>query len=154
MLKTMASSQTEPPPPLPSGKSRHRTGLFIAAFVGLQFLVPLSYLVREDASDDRFTWRTVSSTEAETCEARASIQRFDGTEEALSLETLLHEQWVDYVGEGRRSVVDAFLLRQCEREDVQQAALVTKCDDERGEREFSLRCGGERAYETTRTAAR
>ena len=99
-------------------------------------------------------WRTVSSTEAETCEARASIQRFDGTEEALSLETLLHEQWVDYVGEGRRSVVDAFLLRQCEREDVQQAALFTKCDDERGEREFSLRCGGERAYETTRTAAR
>ena len=154
MLKRMLSSQTEPPPPLPSKKSRHRSGLFIAGFVALQFLMPLTYLVRDDRSDERFTWRTLTSPDAQSCEARATIQRFGSPEEPLPLEAILHEEWVYYVGRGRRAVVDAFLLKQCEAADVQQVGLQTRCADERSEREFSLRCGGERAHESTRTAAR
>mgnify|MGYP001163035884 FL=1 len=154
MLKRMASSQTEPPPPLPSEKSRHRSGLFIAGFVALQFLVPLSYLVREDRSDERFTWRTLSSPDTASCEAEGTIQRFGNPEEPLPLESMLHEDWVYYVGRGRLAVVDAFLRQQCEAEDVERVELRTRCTDERSEREFSLRCGGGRAHESKRTAAR
>jgi hypothetical protein len=35
-----------------------------------------------------------------------------------------------------------------------QVELVNRCDDDRSVREYSLRCGGERAHETVRTATR
>ncbi len=150
----MAASETEPPPPEPSSKSRRRSGAFIAVFVALQFSLPLTDLVRDDASDERFTWRRLSATEAPRCETRASLQRFDGRKEPLVLRTMLHEDWLHYVQEGRRAVVDAFMLKQCEADGVERVELVNECKGEPSPRTYSLRCGGERAHETTRTAAR
>ena len=100
----MASTQTEPPPPLPSGKNRTRSRIFIAAFVGLQFLVPLTYLLRDDATDERFTWRSLDGhVEAPECEARSDRgTRRTATREPIELEAALHEDWVDYVRLGRR----------------------------------------------------
>ena len=153
-VEVMAALPTEPPPPQPSGKSRRRSGLFIAAFVGLQFVIPLTYLVRDDASDDRFTWRSFTAPSAPVCETRASIERFGGEEQELAIEQMIHEDWLRYVQQGRRSVVDAFLLKQCEAEGIEQAQLVNRCSDDRGTQAYSLRCGAERAHATTRTAAR
>jgi len=150
----MASSATEPPPAHPSPKSRRRTGVLIASFVALQFLIPLTYLTREDSGDERFTWRRLDAPSAPSCDTSASLERFDGQREALSLDKLIHQDWVAYVGQGRRTVVDAFLRMQCEADDVLQVELINRCDDERGVREYSLRCGGERAHETVRTATR
>ena len=150
----MAASETEPPPPQPSPKARRRSAAFIAAFVAIQFLVPLTYLLREDASDERFTWRTFSEPASPRCETRASLSHFDGVVEPLPLGALLHEDWLRYVQLGRRAVVDAFMLKQCEAEGVELVELVNECKDEPSRRSYSLRCGGERAHETTRTAAR
>jgi hypothetical protein len=150
----MASSETEPPPPHPSPKSRRRTGALIAVFVGLQFLIPLTYLTRDDAGDERFTWRSLDPPTATSCETSASLERFDGRHETISLRQLIHQDWVDYVAQGRRAVVDAFLRKQCEGDGVMEVELVNRCDDERGTVEYNLRCGGERAHETVRTAAR
>jgi hypothetical protein len=150
----MASSETEPPPAHPSAKARRWSGSFIAGFVLLQFLVPLTYLAREDAGDERFTWRSFTPPSAPSCETSASLERFDGRHEAISLGTLIHQDWVDYVGQGRRAVVHAFLRKQCEAEDVLQVELVNRCDDDRSTHAYNLRCGGERPHETVRTAAR
>ena len=150
----MAPSETEPPPAQPGPKNRRRSGIFIAAFVLLQFVIPLSYLAREDASDDRFTWRSFAAPAAPDCETSVALERFGGEPEALQVAKMLHDDWLRYVQQGRKSVVDAFLLKQCEAEGIEQVELVNRCDDERGTRSFSLRCGGGRAYETTRTAAR
>ncbi len=150
----MASSETEPPPAQPSAKARRRSSVFIAAFVLLQFLIPLSYLSRDDAADERFTWRSLNAAAAPSCETSASLERFDGERKAVSLHKLIHQDWVDYVGQGRRAVVDAFLKKQCEVEGVLKVELVNRCDDDRGTHEYSLRCGGERSHETVRTAAR
>jgi hypothetical protein len=150
----MASSETEPPPAHPSPKARRRTGALIAAFVALQFLIPLTYLTREDSGDERFTWRSLNAPAAASCKTSVSLERFDGQREAISLEKLIHQDWVDYVGQGRRAVVDAFLRKQCEAENVLQVELVNRCDDDGSIREYSLRCGGERAHETVRTAER
>jgi len=128
--------------------------MFIAAFVALQFLVPLTYLVREDGTDDRFTWRSFASEPASECETRATLQHYDGKRTEVPVRRLIHQDWVRYVQQGRRVVVDAFLLKQCEADDVEQVDLVNQCADDRGMRSYSLRCGGERAHETTRTAAR
>lgn len=149
----MASFETEPPPAQPTGKNRRRSGSFIAAFVALQFVIPLTYLGREDASDDRFTWRSFAAKPSPTCETRATLRLYDGQQRAIPVRKLLHEDWIQYVQQGRRAVVDAFLLKQCEANDVEQVDLVNACPD-RGARSYTLRCGGERAHETTRTAAR
>ena len=153
-VEVMASSETEPPPAHPSPKARRRTGALIAAFVGLQFLIPLTYLTREDAGDERFTWRSLHAPTAPSCETSASLERFDGQRETIELKTLIHQDWVDYVGQGRRTVVDAFLRKQCEADGVLEVELVNRCDDERGISEYNLRCGGERSHQTVRTATR
>jgi len=150
----MASSETEPPPAHPSPKARRRTGTLIAVFVALQFLIPLTYLTREDSGDERFTWRSLDVPTAPSCETSVSLERFDGQREAISLQKLIHQDWIDYVGQGRRAVVDAFLRKQCEAENVLQVELINRCDDDRSIREYTLRCGGEHAHETVRTAAR
>lgn len=150
----MASFGTEPPPPHPSPGSRQRSAAFISVFVLLQFLVPLTYLARQDRSDERFSWRRLTEPEAPRCETSAMVERLDGRRETLSLGKLLHRDWVDYLEQGRRSVIDAFLRQQCEAPDVAHADLVHRCNDERGTRQYSLRCGTEQPRETARRAAR
>ena len=150
----MASSETEPPPAGPSGRARRRSTAFIAAFVLLQFLVPLTYLGREDAADERFTWRSLSEAAAPSCETSASLERDDGRREAISIEKLIHQDWMTHLAQGRRAVVDALLQKQCKEDGVLSVELVNRCGDEREVREYTLRCGGERAHQTVRTAAR
>ena len=150
----MASPETEPPPAQPGPTARQRSSVLIAAFVLLQFLIPLTYLTRDDAADERFTWRSLDAPAAPFCETSAWLERLDGRRETISLRKLIHQDWVDYVAQGRRAVVDAFLRKQCEGQDVLEVELVNHCNDERGTREYNLRCGGERAHETVRTATR
>jgi hypothetical protein len=128
--------------------------VFISVFVLFQFLIPLTYLARQDRSDERFSWRRLADPEAPRCEASAMLERLDGGRETLSLYKLLHRDWVDYLQQGRRSVIDAFLRQQCEAPGVAQAELVHRCSDERGTRLYSLQCGTEQPRETARTAAR
>ena len=153
-VQMMAPFETEPPPAHPTGKRRRRSSTFIAAFVVAQFLIPLSYLAREDVSDDRFTWRSFATAPSESCETRASLQLYGGERQQVPVQELVHEEWLRYVQQGRRTVVDALLSKQCEADGVEKVDLVNHCDDERGTTTFSLRCGSERAQETTRTAAR
>lgn len=148
----MASTQTEPPPPLPSGKRRARSRVFIAVFVALQFLVPLTYLLRDDATDDRFTWRSLAMPEARECQAHATVERLDGEREPIALGAALHEDWVQYVRLGRHSVVEAFLEQQCSEEGIARVELVTQCADRRDDVVFERRCGSR--GESPRTAAR
>lgn len=150
----MASSATEPPPAGPTGKSRKRSGAFIAAFVAFQFLVPLTYLLREDTSDERFTWRSLLADEPGACFTSVSLRQADGSHEAVALEETLHPDWAGYVAQGRRSVVDAVLRKECEKVGVAEVELINHCDDERGARSYQLRCGEAQSRETMRTAVR
>lgn len=150
----MASLATEPPPPSPSAKSRRRAGAFITAFVLLQFAVPLSYLGRHDASDERFTWRRFMGSSAPACETSAWIEQVDGQRRDLSLESLIAQEWVDYVQHDRHSVVQAFLQRQCQASDAARIDLINHCDDVRGTHEYSLQCSDKPMPASVRTATR
>lgn len=150
----MASSETEPPPSQPSAKARRRCGAFIGAFVLFQFVIPLTYLARDDATDERFTWRSFTAPTPPSCESLASLERLDGEHETVSLDKQIHQDWIDYLGQGRRAVIDALLKRECEAAGVVQVELVNHCGDDGVTRQYVLRCGGERSRETVRTAAR
>lgn len=128
--------------------------MLIAAFVALQFLVPLTYLGRQDGTDERFTWRSLSETDAPICSSSAAVERASGERETISIETLIHPDWLGHVAEGRQAVIDAVMKTQCEADGVLSVELTTRCDDEPDLREYTLRCGGERAHRTVRTAAR
>lgn len=149
----MASSETEPPPAQPNADARRRSALFIGAFVLLQFVLPLSYLAREDSSDQRFTWRGFIEADAPLCETRVSLERPDGQREDIQLDKTVHPDWAEYLRQGRRAVVDAFMQKQCESGEVLQVELVNDCDA-LGTHEYRLRCGSGRAHQTVRTAAR
>lgn len=150
----MSSVETEPPPPPPSPTLRRRTGLFIAGFVALQFLVPLTYLLRDDPTDDRFTWRQEGSALAPSCETRATMATVDGEDTLLAPEDLLHEAWVDHLRRDRGAVITAFLRKQCEVDGALEVTLTNACDDAEGVREYRLRCGADRAHVSLRTASR
>jgi len=150
----MSSAETEPPPEPPSASARRWSSRFIAAFVFLQFLIPLTYLTRDDAADERFTWRHFASPAARSCETSASLERLDGQREPIPLQRLIHQDWVDYVAQGRRAVVDAFMQWECESEDVLEVEVTNRCDDDGGTHEYTLRCGSARAHESSRTALR
>ena len=128
--------------------------MFIAVFVLFQFAVPLSYLGREDASDERFTWRRFTASSAPACETSAWLEDVDGQRQDIVLESLIPQEWVDYVQRDRRVVVDAFLRQQCKEDSVQRVELVNHCDDPRGTHEYSLRCGGPRSRTAMKTAKR
>jgi hypothetical protein len=150
----MASFATEPPPASPSAKHRRRAGVFIAAFVLFQFAVPLTYLGREDASDERFTWRRFTGSSEPVCETHAWVERADGARQDIALESTIHQQWVDYVQRDRRAVVEAFLRKQCEAADARRVELINRCDDARGTHEYSLHCDEQRSGGVIRTARR
>ena len=150
----MSSAETEPPPAPPSATTRRWSSTFIAAFVVLQFLIPLTYLARDDASDERFTWRHFASPAARSCETSASLERLDGQREPIRVQRQIHQDWVDSVAQGRRAVVEAFLQKECESDGVLQVEVVNRCDDDSGTHEYTLRCGSERAHESSRTALR
>ena len=120
----------------------------------LQFAIPLTYLMRADTSDDRFTWRSLGGTAETICRTESSLERLDGAREELDLDALIQRDWVDYLQRNRRSVIEEFLRVQCEEAGVLEVELRNDCDDADGVRAYKLRCGGERAYETRRTASR
>lgn len=150
----MSSVETEPPPPHPSPRGRRRSAAFIAAFILVQFVVPLTYLTRDDPTDERFTWRLPPETRQPKCEASAEVENFDGSRERLSLEALIHRDWIEQVESDRRAVIEAFLRNRCESSDALEVTLVNRCESAQDVREYRLRCGSERPYQTPRTAAR
>lgn len=150
----MSSVATEPPPPPPRPSLRRRTGLFIAGFVVLQFLVPLSYLMRDDPTDERFTWRPADRAEALSCEITARMAMTDGVSTTLAPEKLLHQDWVEHLRRDRNAVITAFLYKQCETEGALEVTLTNACDGAEEVREYRLRCGSNEAQVSPRTASR
>jgi hypothetical protein len=84
-------------------------GRFIAAFVLLQLLLPLSYyLARRDPHDERFAWRMFSAMRMTRCTLRVAL---DG--KPLDLTTRFHTAWLETAGRGRFSVIEAMGAKLC-----------------------------------------
>ena len=148
----MVPPEAEAGPQLPSKKVRRRIHLFIAAFLALQFLLPLTYLLGDDPNDARFTWRGAPADAQLGCEAAVSRQHLDGSRETLEIERLMHRDWVAYLEGNRQSVVEAFLRKQCEEPGVLQVDLVNRCEGDSHDRDYSLRCGAGRVEVAERMA--
>ena len=86
-----------------------RDGL-VTAFLVLQFLLPLSYYtVREDAYDERFSWRMFSDVRMLKC--KVSFARGG---EPVTMSQEFHMAWNTLVQRGRQDVIDGVAAELCD----------------------------------------
>jgi hypothetical protein len=84
-------------------------GRFIAAFVGVQLLLPLHYYIgRRDPHDERFAWRMFSPMRMTKCVPHFAI---DGR--PLALASTFHEAWLELAERGRFVVVEQMAAKLC-----------------------------------------
>ena len=84
-------------------------GRFIAAFIVLQALLPLTYYVaREDKHDERYAWRMFSPMRMTRCRLAFSV---GGT--PVDLGSTFHEAWLEIASRGRAVVIEAMAHKLC-----------------------------------------
>lgn len=115
--------------------------------VAFQVLVPASYYVRGERSDERFAWRMFSAVRVERCKVRASVFDAGGERERIELEHTLHSGWITGLERGRKRVIERFLSRLCTDRASQESELKRSCEDAVGGRRlerFRMQCASQR----------
>jgi hypothetical protein len=84
-------------------------GRFIAAFLAVQLLVPLTYYtVRRDPHDERFAWRMFSPMRMVQCDPRFVVD-----DQPFALGSRFHEAWIELAKRGRYVVIEAMAAELC-----------------------------------------
>ena len=128
--KTLAS-----PPP---GRARSITSVLIAVYVLWQLVLPLTYYLGDDRSDERFAWRMFSAVNylQRTCIVSLGEWRPGG-----DLRPLKREEFIEMVPLGwrrllhrdRDAVIRKFLWTHCQgNPELVEAELIRKCKAEDG----------------------
>lgn len=105
---------------------------FIAAFLLVQILVPLSYYTGDRGNDERFAWRMFSTVRQQLLSQRASsvvVEPADSNGMAWRVtlvDQLVSEPWVEFIEQDQRIVVDRFLEWRCKRGDSGEVRLEVK----------------------------
>lgn len=98
-------------------------GRFIAAFLAVQMLVPLSYyVVRRDPHDERFAWRMFSPMRMTRCRPAFTV---DG--QPVALGSRFHEAWIEIASRGRRVVLEAMATKLCNDHPGAKVGLSLEC---------------------------
>ena len=97
-------------------------GRAIAAFLLVQLAVPVTYYLRRDRHDERFSWRMFSPMRMAKCEPKAQVA---GAPIALS--ATFHDAWIELAKRGRRSVLEAMGRRLCRDHAGQEVVLWLRC---------------------------
>ncbi|MFK8003417.1 MAG: hypothetical protein AB8H86_27850 [Polyangiales bacterium] len=116
----------------PQGRARTLMLRVFFAFLAFQVVVPMTYYLRDDAYDERFAWRMFSAVRLHQCQTTASEDTGSGFE-TIRLARVIHNAWIRHLGRNRRDVVDAFLERRCDEENVQTVRVVNQCRGVAGE---------------------
>ena len=112
---------------VPVGRTRKRVVRFVLAVLALQLFVPLTYYLQTgDPYDERFAWRMFSAVRMYSCRTTAT-ETVDGSEQAISLSSTLHQAWVNHLARNRRDVVVAFLDAHCDEEGVSEVTVRNDC---------------------------
>lgn len=122
----------------PTGRTRKRVSLFIGTFVAFQLLVPLTYYLREDPYDERFSWRMFSAIRLHQCRTQAYDLHEGADGELRSVQRDLSKQvnrkWITMLYRNRREVIHAYLRWRCEQPGVTASRVENRCRTPEGER--------------------
>ena len=126
------SSEPEELEGQPQGHARTLALRVFLVFLVFQVVVPVTYYLRDDAYDERFAWRMFSAVRLHECQTLATEDSGAGFV-SIPLARVIHNAWIRHLGRNRRDVVDAFLLRRCEEENVRAVRVVNQCRGVAGE---------------------
>lgn len=108
-----------------------KRNIAIAGFLAFQVVMPVSYYLSSDPTDERFAWRMFSVTRMTKCATKAYATK-DGHKRKLKLREHLHVGWVSNVERNRVRVIDAYGRRIC-REGADEFALTNVCKSPTGD---------------------
>lgn len=109
---------------------RLRNNTLIVGFLALQIIGPLSYYLGGRGPDERFSWRMFSTVRMHRC--RVEVEALDSPDDAAHAR-ILHPRrdvqvaWVNMLTRYRPAVVDKYLARSCDREQVDRVRYRRSC---------------------------
>jgi hypothetical protein len=116
---------------------------FIVVAVTLQLLVPLTYYLRDDPYDERFSWRMFSGVRLQECEASAYDTRPEG-ERQVNLYRVIPPGWIANLQRDRQPVIERYLEHRCAAPGVERVRVVNACRGVDGQtlppREYARDC--------------
>jgi hypothetical protein len=128
-------------------RKRRIANVFIGLFLAFQVIMPLSYYLGDRDYDERFSWRMFSTLRLRDCDIHVTeTLREAGSRVAREVAVSADVQvaWVRLLERMRTRVVDNYLHRRCEREQVEHVDYVRSCRDTDGkalpETRRSLQC--------------
>ncbi len=133
---------TGPDNPKPGRKP---AAIFIAAVLGLQLALAVSYYVGDDRFDERFAWRMYSTIRLTGCSTTAA-ESVNGSarERRIVLAKTLAVAWIKNIRRNRDRVIRKFLETRCDLPGVQRARLQNVCKvpgEPRARHEWAIDCG-------------
>ena len=131
-------------------RARWRANFTIAAILVFQLAMPLSYYVSSRAYDERFSWRMFSTLRLRDCTVDVREQLHSGRTRRVNIERDVHVAWLRLLERMRSAVIDAYLERRCENDDVARVELTCRCRDTDGRElpalERDLTCASARQH--------
>jgi hypothetical protein len=115
------------------GRARSRTNLFVGVYLFVQIVLPFSYYMRADKSDERFAWRMFSAVKylQQTCIVSLGEWRPGGKLRPLPRDEFISKVpygWMQFLHRDRDAVIGKFLNRYCAANpDVVELELLRKC---------------------------
>lgn len=117
----MGSETIASPPP---GRARVIISVLIVTHLLWQVVVPISYYLGDDPSDERFSWRMFSAIWQFHKTCTASVMEIESvlvpsatnapSIRKVDLDRTLHLAWITLLKRNRRLVVDKFLQTRCQ----------------------------------------
>jgi hypothetical protein len=112
-------------------RTRRRENLTIAAILVFQIAMPLSYYLSGRAYDERFSWRMFSTLRLRDCKVQVREHLVSSIRD-VNVERDVHVAWLRLLERMRSAVVDAYLERRCQAEEVTRVDFICRCNDTDG----------------------
>lgn len=98
-------------------------GRFIALFIAVQMIAPLTYYVaRRDPHDERFAWRMFSPMRMTRCSTEITVGG-----EHVDLGAKFHEAWLELASRGRYVVLEAMAAKLCKENPGKAVGVSVDC---------------------------
>lgn len=118
----------------PLGKSRLWSNVFIAVFLAFQIAMPLRYYLGDRGYDERFSWRMFSTVRLQQCEVKVAERSGSANEtfRPVQVRRDIQAAWVALLERVRMPVVEKYLKRRCEQQQVKEVSYTRQCTNTDG----------------------
>lgn len=115
----------------PPNSSRRVANLFVVAFLAYHVAMPLTYYFGDRGYDERFSWRMFSTLRLQQCSMKVT-EATGGTQREVAVRRDVQAAWASLLERARLPVVEKYLHRRCEQQDVTEVTYTRQCTNTDG----------------------